>query len=50
MNTRTIQCGPRPATLDLRPILQKCDKWRATSNEMMYKITDSQYLKLKTRR
>ena len=39
-----------PSTFHLRAILQKRDNLRAISNKMMYKITDSQYLKLKKRR
>jgi len=36
-----------PTTFHLRAILQKRDNSRATSSKMMYKTTDSQYLKLK---
>ena len=32
-------------TFDLRAVSQKCDSSRATSSKMMYKTTDSKYLK-----
>jgi len=38
---------PGPTTFDLRAILQNLGKSPATSNKMMYKITDSKHLKLK---
>jgi len=40
-----IQRGP--TTFDLQAISQKPDNSQATSNKMMYKTTDSKYLKLK---
>jgi len=30
-----------PNTFDLRAILQKCDDSRVTSNQMLYKTTDT---------
>jgi len=39
-----------PTAFDQQAILQKRDNSRDTSNKMMYKTTDSQYLKLKTGR
>jgi len=36
-----------PTTFDLQAILQKHDNMQATSNEIVYKITYSQHLKLK---
>jgi len=42
-----IQCGR--TTSDHQTISQKRDNSRATSNEMMYKTTDSKYLKLKVK-
>jgi len=40
-----IQRGP--TTFGLQAISQKRDDSRATSNKIMYKTTDSKYLKLK---
>ena len=34
-----------PTTFDLRTILQRRQNLWATSNKMMYKTTDSQYIK-----
>jgi len=48
--TVPILLGKRgPTALDLQAILLKCDcdNLQATSNKIMYKTTDSQYLKLK---
>jgi len=42
--TGLAQRGQR--TFDLRAILRKRDNSRSFSNEMMYKTTDSQHLKL----
>jgi len=47
----TFQLDQRGLTaLDLRAILQKRDNFRAASNKMMYKTTDSQDLKPKKRK